>query len=1232
MFNCRGFRHSFAAAGLALFATTLVRADMPHRTYPAAERLQIISPPMGAADHNQPVVVNGQLLLAGNAVHSFWDIADPYRPTEISTLTSPHGDGEAESHQVSWMTDGARHFLATISGRGIDLWEVTDVDAPELLSALELPGVDYGDNSEAVWGVAWQGSHVFVGGTNTGLHVVDASDPRAPLVVAHLTIAELGGVSAGPLFAMGNLLVVTTPKNHAGVATVDISAPDAPALLDFVRPETESYIGGFYGRHAYLVSPLRAYDVTSDPSSIELVGTTETAESEYLSFADGRLFLGLLRPDPGIVRFDLSDPAHPVRLDKIEGRRDFFGGAFTDDQFSMPIGNLLVVSDDEVDIGSVIAVQETARDAQPPEVLHVRPADGGTNLPTSSRVGIAFSDHLDVRTLDPSTFAVRPVDGEALPGRFGVSDTVVNFWPDAPLLPDTRYEVVLRGGGVRDLVGNAIASEFRSVFSTGDDATVTPCGMAPPVPALVGAPVEFSAGPVADATYTWRFGDGAEAGPLDTPGVTHTYDAPGRYAVVLRVVGPAGPRSCSASQIVTHPPTEGLPTASSTLVYDAARSRVWTVHPDADALGSIDATAWTSSLPLSVGRTPNAVALVPSTGELWVACTGDDTLSIVGDAAVDGAPAESITLRYGAAPIAVVAHGDSVWVATRGTSQLIEFDAASRSERRRVDLPAPAHHLAVRHDGARIYAARFLSPDDRGEVYVLDAAGGTLETISLRRGLGPDAADGGRGTPNLLGALQISPDGRSLFVPSASHNLERGIARDGLALNTDNTVRAIVSAIDLESGREREAARMDLDDHEGPSAVAFSPRGDVLFVATRGTHRVDAFDVATGRVLANFGTAFTPDGLVVVGDHMFVKGFLARAIAVHDVSGLLSGADGVVRAVTEVVTLDAEPLDPQVLAGKRIFHDAASRRMSLDGYVACSSCHPGGGHDARTWDFTDRGEGVRNTIDLRGRRGTGHGPVHWTANFDEIQDFENDIRAHFGGNGFLSNEDWLADDRSDPLGAPKAGLSDALDALAAYVGSLDEFARSPHRTPDGAMTEAALRGRATFESLQCRTCHAGERLTDSGSVGARLHEVGTLSAASGQRRGGPLAGFDTPTLRGLFDGAPYFHDGSAATLDEVLLRPGHGDAHALSDAERGDLVAFLLSIDNDDFGYPEPMEPVDAGCDVDAGGCVEPPADSAGCGCAVPSGEGPAGWGWGVGLGLLGFWVRRRRHRDPFRS
>jgi hypothetical protein len=47
--------------------------------------------------------------------------------------------------------------------------------------------------------------------------------------------------------------------------------------------------------------------------------------------------------------------------------------------------------------------------------------------------------------------------------------------------------------------------------------------------------------------------------------------------------------------------------------------------------------------------------------------------------------------------------------------------------------------------------------------------------------------------------------------------------------------------------------------------------------------------------------------------------------------------------------------------------------------------------------------------------------------------------------------------------------------------------------------------------------------------------VGTLGPGSGQRLGGPLSGLDTPTLRDLWRTAPYLHNGSAATLRDVLV-------------------------------------------------------------------------------------------------
>src|SRR5690606_17727513 len=144
-----------------------------------------------------------------------------------------------------------------------------------------------------------------------------------------------------------------------------------------------------------------------------------------------------------------------------------------------------------------------------------------------------------------------------------------------------------------------------------------------------------------------------------------------------------------------------------------------------------------------------------------------------------------------------------------------------------------------------------------------------------------------------------------------------------------------------------------------------------------------------------------------------------------------------------------------------------------------------------------------------------------------------------------SDAQLAAGTRAEPLGEPKAGVSADLDALAAYVRSLDAHLPSPYREPDGTLGEAALRGRAVFEAAGCPSCHSGPALTDSAFVdGApRLHDVGTLGPGSGSRLGEPLLGLDTPTLHGLWHSAPYLHDGSAPTLRDVLTTRNPDDRH-----------------------------------------------------------------------------------------
>jgi hypothetical protein len=165
--------------------------------------------------------------------------------------------------------------------------------------------------------------------------------------------------------------------------------------------------------------------------------------------------------------------------------------------------------------------------------------------------------------------------------------------------------------------------------------------------------------------------------------------------------------------------------------------------------------------------------------------------------------------------------------------------------------------------------------------------------------------------------------------------------------------------------------------------------------------------------------------------------------------------------------------------------------------------------------------------------------VHWSANFDEIQDFEGDIRLFFGGSGFMDDGDYAA--TAAPLGPAKAGLSSDLDDLAAYVSSLgtSSLPRSPHRNTDGTMTAQGVSGRAHFRALTCTQCHGGADFSDStvGTSGT-LHDVGTLRTTSGGRLGGPLDGIDTPTLRGVWRNGAFFHDGSAPSLDQVFSVAG----------------------------------------------------------------------------------------------
>jgi hypothetical protein len=172
---------------------------------------------------------------------------------------------------------------------------------------------------------------------------------------------------------------------------------------------------------------------------------------------------------------------------------------------------------------------------------------------------------------------------------------------------------------------------------------------------------------------------------------------------------------------------------------------------------------------------------------------------------------------------------------------------------------------------------------------------------------------------------------------------------------------------------------------------------------------------------------------------------------------------------------------------------------------------------------------------------TGEGPVSYWNSYVAV--------TQMGGQGDFSDPRLGIEVNHDPdLVTPK------LPALREYQLSL----AAPTPPPGSFDVTASLRGAGLFEGkARCATCHSGPALTD---VAERLHppsETGTdptLASRSTTKQ------YRTTPLRGVWQHPPYFHDGSAPTLADVVA---HYDDHfdlGLTPGERADLEQFLKSL------------------------------------------------------------------------
>ena len=183
--------------------------------------------------------------------------------------------------------------------------------------------------------------------------------------------------------------------------------------------------------------------------------------------------------------------------------------------------------------------------------------------------------------------------------------------------------------------------------------------------------------------------------------------------------------------------------------------------------------------------------------------------------------------------------------------------------------------------------------------------------------------------------------------------------------------------------------------------------------------------------------------------------------------------------------------------------------------------------------------------------------ITFTGDGDEIAYWNRYVSVvEMGGQGRMTDARLNLDVNHIPAGGEDL-VSSKLPALQAYQLSL---AAPP--APAGSFdADAAARGKLVFEGAgKCATCHSGASFTDAIS---HLHPPGdsmaepetpSYAARSATKQ------YRTSPLKGVWQHAPYFHDGSAATLDDVVTTYNTKQSLGLSAADVADLAQYLKSL------------------------------------------------------------------------
>jgi mono/diheme cytochrome c family protein len=581
-----------------------------------------------------------------------------------------------------------------------------------------------------------------------------------------------------------------------------------------------------------------------------------------------------------------------------------------------------------------------------------------------------------------------------------------------------------------------------------------------------------------------------------------------RPLLVDRLVGPV---STSTTWLVPRdPPRSTRPDArrhaGAEVAADPLGRGTWIADPELDQVALIDEGG---SARFRQHCAWPAEIVADSTGRVYAACRESGVVVVIEPGL------EVSEIMVGTEPLALALDEDGarLYVGLVGEHAVVALDTRSHRQTARLALPAEPRDVVVTASRVAVLAARggslWLTSPDLTDVRQVSFA---VHGRKAWAGQALVAAD------NDVFLVAHSAVDTGLFRPVPSGGYGGSVAEPvEIVLAEVRLGRAVLYSKTAEWGR-----RLRLVGVDGAALVGkrltLSSRGSAAAVTCDLGPYLDTTCRRSTRSRGFQGVALDRDGSPIA----------FAAFDRHIVRDQGTPGDWP-RTVVEGGCFDAE-----LALGRRLFH--VHYRGIAAAALACATCHPEGREDGLTW----RLQGARLQTPLLAGRLAGTAPYNW-----------------HGGSPTLAASIALTVGRLGGSGLEPAQVR----ALERYL--LEGLRRPPSAPAEDAALVAAGERLFRDQAVGCSGCHrpdgafAGGGPQDVDSVSAReLKEMRAVDPHAGPEP------FDTPSLRHVRLSPPYLHDGSIASLED-LVEHNHdrmGHTEHLTGKERLALLAYLRSL------------------------------------------------------------------------